>query len=186
MRSWKRKNGRVQMLRLTLLTATLHAIAISGVGTTGAQKESRTTRSTESFSYEATIARLESLRPVDYYNGTGSGELYPWQYRNWHLDRCTLWFKDRWLVPSLTAAWNYTKVSLLDLNENATGLEVQKEGVVGVRLVSNGYQDRIMRYSARNRSSMKIASYYVNFGSTRKAQRVQKTLKQAIRLCKAQ
>ena len=86
----------------------------------------------------------------------------------------------------LTAIWMYTRVSLLDLIENAIELEKPDRAGVGVRIVTNGSQDRIMRYSERDRSSITIASYYINFGSTRKAQELQRTLRQAIGLCKAQ
>jgi hypothetical protein len=139
----------------------------------------------DTLSYEAASTRLDSLKPVDFYEGGGT-ELYPRQYRNWHVDRCTLWFKDRWLAPSLSEGWLYTKVSLLDLNEHATTLEKQEKAGVGVRLATNGFRNTIMRYSEGRRFPTIIATYYINFGSKQKAERVLRAMRHAIGLCKAQ
>ena len=155
------------------------------LGTSGAQVGNKRMRSMEPLSHEATITRLDSLKPVDFYEGAGN-ESYPRQYRNWHVDKCTLWFKDRWLAPSLSRGWLYTKVSLLDLNEYATKLEKQEKAGVGVRLATTGFRNTIMRYSEGRRFPTIIATYYINFGSKQKAERVLRAMRLAIGLCKAQ
>ncbi len=172
-------------IQFAFLSAVSYAIFASMLGTASAQTRAAKLRSIESLSYEASVAQLDPLSPVDYEEAVGN-DTWLWQYRNWHFDRCTLWFKDRLLTSSNRREWHFTKVSSLNLNENSIPLERQGKHGVGLRITTDGLQEKITRYHESGKKPTIIGQYYINFGSIRRAEKVRMLLRHAIQLCKAQ